>query len=104
MQRGEVWWASLPPPAGRRPVLLLSRDRAYAVRTWVTVAAVTRTVRDIPTEVRLGPEDGMPADCVVNLDDIATIPKAWLVERVTALSSAKMDAVAAAVKFALDLD
>ena len=75
MKRGEVWWAELPPPVGRRPVVLLSRDSAYAVRTSITVAPVTRTTRDIPVEVRLGREDGLPARCVVNLDDLTTIPK-----------------------------
>ena len=67
MKRGEVWWADLPAPVGRRPVLLLSRDRAYAVRSAVTVAFVTTVIRGIPVEVRLGPADGMPKDCVVNL-------------------------------------
>jgi mRNA interferase MazF len=57
MQRGEVWWAKLPSPIGRRPVVLLSRDEAYAVRNAVTVAEVTSTVRGIPVEVELGPED-----------------------------------------------
>jgi len=103
VRRGEVWWADLPPPAGRRPVVLLSRDRAYRVRVSVTFAAVTRAVRGIPTEVPLGPEDGMPAACVVNADDILTAPKALLTERITLLSAEKMAAVEAAVKFALDI-
>ncbi len=103
MRRGEVWWAELPPPIGRRPVVLLSRDAAYRVRTSVTVGMVTRTVRDIPVEVPLGPEDGMPQECVVNLDDILTIPKSRLAERITTLSSQKMNAVAKAIIFALDL-
>ncbi|MCH7718248.1 MAG: type II toxin-antitoxin system PemK/MazF family toxin [Chloroflexi bacterium] len=103
MQRGEVWWAELPPPAGRRPVLLLSRDRAYRVRTAVTVAVVTRTVRNIPVEVALGPEDGMPRACVVNVDDILTIPKTLLKDRIVFLSREKMADVASAIKFALDL-
>ena len=103
MRRGEVWWAELPQPTGRRPVVLLSRNAAYKVRTSVTVGAVTRTVRDIPVEVPLGPEDGMPQQCVVNLDDILTIPKARLLERITTLSPQKTAAVAKAVVFALDL-
>lgn len=103
MQRGEVWWAELPPPAGRRPVLLLSRDRAYRVRISVTVAVVTRTVRNIPVEVALGLEDGMPTACVVNVDDILTIPKALLKDRIVFLSREKMADVASAIKFALDL-
>ena len=104
MRRGEVWWAELPPPAGRRPVLLLSRDRAYRVRTSVTFAVVTRAVRNIPVEVPLGPEDGMSVACVVNADDILTAPKALLTDRISVLSREKMAAVAVAVKFALDLN
>ena len=103
MRRGEVWWAELPSPIGRRPVVLLSRDAAYRVRTSVTVGIVTRTARDIPVEVPLGLEDGMPQQCVVNLDDILTIPKARLTERITTLSPQKMAAVAMAIIFALDL-
>ena len=103
MRRGEVWWAQLPEPVGRRPVLLLSRDAAYGVRTSVTVGIVTRTIRDIPVEVPLGKEDGMPTSCVVNLDDILTIPKSRLAERMATLSPEKMAEVAKAIVFALDL-
>jgi len=103
MHRGEVWWADLPLPTGRRPVLLLSREAAYKVRASLTVAMVTRTIRSIPVEVLLGKEDGMPVKCAVNLDDIITIPKSLLVERITALTPEKMAAVARAIAFALDL-
>ena len=68
-------------PFGRRPVLLLSRDTAYRVRTSVTVGMVTRTIRAIPVEVPLGPGDEMPEQCVVNLDNILTIPNARLAEQ-----------------------
>jgi mRNA-degrading endonuclease toxin of MazEF toxin-antitoxin module len=64
---------------------------------------VTRTIRNIPVEVPLSPEDGMPEQCVVNLDSILTIPKAKLTERITTLSAEKMTAVAKAIMFALDL-
>jgi mRNA-degrading endonuclease toxin of MazEF toxin-antitoxin module len=84
-------------------VVLLSRDVAYRVRTSITVGIVTRVARNIPVEVPLGPKDGMPQQCVVNLDDILTIPKTRLVERITTLSPQKMTAVARAVVFALDL-
>src|SRR5262249_20021588 len=60
MRRGELWWADLPAPAGRRPVVLLSRDEAYLVRRLVTVAPITTRVRRIPTEVALGPDAGLP--------------------------------------------
>jgi mRNA interferase MazF len=73
------------------------------VRTSITVAIVTRVVRNIPIEVPLGPEDGMPEPCVVNLDVILTVPKSRLTGRITMLSPEKMTAVARAVVFALDL-
>ena len=104
MRRGEIWWANLPAPVGRRPVLLLSRDAAYAVRTAVTVAVITRTIRHIPVEVPLDVEDGMPENCVVNVDNIMTIPKSLLTERITVLSHDKITLVNKAILYALDID
>jgi len=101
MRRGEVWWAELPPPAGRRPVVLLSRNDAYAVRELVTVAPVTTRVRRIPTEVALGRADGLPRACVANLDGITTIPKQLLTQRLAALAPGKLAAVERALRFAL---
>lgn len=103
MRRGEVWWADLPAPAGRRPVVLLSRNEAYTVRELVTVAPVTTRVRRIPTEVPLGRDDGLPRACVANLDTVTTIPKRTLAARVAALRQAKVAAVDAALRFALGL-
>ncbi|MBI2167120.1 MAG: type II toxin-antitoxin system PemK/MazF family toxin [Candidatus Omnitrophica bacterium] len=103
MERGEVWWAALPRPIGRHPVVILSRHRAVQVRDAVTVAEVTSRIRNIPVEVPLGPEDGMPKKCVVNLDVINTVPKKLLTERVTTLSNGKLQAVEDALKFALAL-
>jgi mRNA interferase MazF len=103
VRRGEVWWADLPSPSGRRPVLLLSRNEAYVVRALVTVAPITTRIRDIPVEVGLGRGDGLQKKCVVNLDSITTIPKAALVERIARLSSQKIEAVNEAVRFALAL-
>jgi len=103
VKRGEVWWANLPAPAGRRPVLLLSRNAAYVVRALVTVAPITRTVRGIPTEVPLGPADGLSQPCVVNCDSITTIPKDLLAERIVLLGPAKLAAVNAAIRFALSI-
>lgn len=103
MRRGEVWWADLPLPIGRRPVVLLSRDEAYAVRNAVTVAEVTSTIRGIPVEVELGPDDGLPKKCVVNLDTIVTIRKDLLIERIGILRDEKIVQIDAAIKFALSL-
>jgi mRNA interferase MazF len=103
MKRGELWWAQLAPPLGRRPVLLLSRDSSYSVRNQATVAFVTTRIRGIPVEVPLGPEDGLPEDCVVNLDNINTIHFDRLRERVGLLDSTRMAAVDRAIHFALGL-
>lgn len=103
MKQGEVWWAELPRPAGRRPVVLLSRDEAYSIRNAVTVAEITTTIRGIPVEVPLGPENGLPKKCVVNLDTIITIRKELLVERIILLESDKLKQIKAAIKFVFDM-
>jgi len=103
MRRGEVWWAELPLPIGRRPVVLLSRDEAYSVRNAVTVAEVTTTIRGIPVEVPLSQEDGLPKKCVVNLDTIVTIRKELLSERITILQNEKIEQINIAIKFALSI-
>ena len=103
MRRGEVWWAELLRPVGRRPVVLLSRDEAYAVRNSVTIAEVTTTIRGIPVEVVLGPEDGLPKKCVANLDTIATLRKDLLTKRITLLRNEKLQQIDAAVRFSFSL-
>jgi mRNA interferase MazF len=104
MKRGEIWWAELDPPAGKRPVLLLSRDEAYSVRELVTVAPVTTRIRNIPSEVPLGMEDGLPKPCVINLDTLTTIAEASLRERVTVLTQEKQKAVELALHFVLGME
>ena len=103
MKRGDVWWAKLPAPIGRRPVVLLSRNSAYAVRDSVTVAPITRTIHGIPVEVSLGPEEGLPKACVVNLDGVLTIPKRILERPLSSLPPHKMVEVDYSLKFALGL-
>jgi len=103
MKRGEVWWANLPAPIGKRPVVLLSRDEAYPVRNAVTVAEVTTKIRGTPVEVVLGPDDGLPKRCVANLDTIVTIRKELLIERIALLQKDKIDQINNAIKFALGL-
>jgi mRNA interferase MazF len=104
MKRGEVWWVDMPAPAVRRPAVLLSRDSAYQVRAAITVAPITRTIRNIPVEVFLDRGDGMPARCVANPDDITTLPKGLIKQRITALSPEKIQRIDEAIRFALDLD
>lgn len=103
MKRGDVWLAWLHEPIGRRPVVLLSRNEAYQIRTSVTVALVTTTIRGIQSEVLLTPEEGLAKRCVVNLDDLFTVQKSRLERFITHLSPEKIDQVGAALKFALAL-
>ncbi len=103
MRRGEVWWARLPDPAGRRPVVLVSRDEAYAVLTGVTVAEVTTTIRGIRSEVPLGRQEGLRARSVANTDNLQTIPKRLLVERIGRLDAEKLDRLAGAIAYSLAL-
>ena len=103
MRRGDVWWARLGGAAKTRPVVLLSRDEAYARRTHVTVAPVTSRNRGLASEVRLGPEDGLQRDSVVSLDGIVTIPKAQILDRISTLKPTKVRAIEKAIHFALDL-
>ena len=104
MKRGEIWWADLPPPIGHRPVVLISRDEAYIYREFVTVAPVSRRVRTIRAEVPLGPEDGMPRSCAVNLDRMTTVPKNSLRRYIADLGLDKLQAVDSAIHFALGLE
>jgi mRNA interferase MazF len=104
MRRGEVWWARLPLPAGRRPVVLVSRGDAYAVRQKVTVAEVSTVVRAIPSEVALGRSDGMPKPCVINTDNLVTIPKALLESKIVSLDAERVGELERALAFSLGLD
>jgi mRNA interferase MazF len=72
--RGELYWADLGPPAGRRPVCVLTRDAAIAVLQTVTCAPITRTIRGIGSEVEVGPEQGLPETSVISCDNLLTIP------------------------------
>ena len=83
--------------------MLLSRDSAYRVRAAITIAPITRTIRNIPVEVLLDQSDGMSPRCVVNLDDITILPKSLIRQRVTALSAETIQKIDEAIRFALDL-
>ena len=101
MKRGEVRWYRFSRPDKNRPVVILTRDSALEFLGEVTVAPVTSTIREIPTEVLLTKEDGMPRDCAVNLDHIQTVSKAKIGALITTLSSAKMSELRSALLFAL---
>ena len=104
MRRGEVWWAELAGDAGFRPVVILSRNDTLARKQNVTIAEVTRVIRRLPCEVSLSTSDGMPADCVINADNVHTIPKDRLRRRIASLSVGKLFALQAALRHSLDLD
>ena len=105
MNRGEVRWYTFRAPDKRRPVLILTRDSAVEVLTGITIAPITFTIRDIPTEVILTPaEDGVLKESAVNLDNLQTIPKANLGGLITVLSPGKMEAVENAICFAFGMD
>jgi mRNA interferase MazF len=97
----EIWWASLPLPVGRRPVLLLSRNPAYAYLHKVLVAEVTTTIRRIPQEVTVGRPEGLPSASVVNLDNLHTVAKRQLTKRAGSLSSSREVEVKRALGHAL---
>jgi mRNA interferase MazF len=102
MRQYEIWWARLPPPVGRRPVLLLSRDSAYGVLNKVIVAEVTSTIRDIPVEVRLGRREGLSSPSVANFDNIHVVARGDLASKVGALSASRIPELKHAFGYALD--
>ena len=101
MKQYEIWWADLPKPAGRRPVLLLSRDEAYPLLNKFIAAEITATIRHIPIEVPLGSTEGMAKSCVVNCDNLRTISKIHLVKKISKLSQKRVQEVKRAVGYAL---
>jgi mRNA interferase MazF len=103
VRRGDVYWAQFSKPIGKRPVVLVSRDEAYSIKTRVTVVVVTRTVRGIPTEVRVGRSEGLPKAGVANADEFVTIPVTTLRERIATLSRSKLDEIDATLRFAFGL-
>jgi mRNA interferase MazF len=101
MKRGEVRWYKFGKPDKNRPVVVLTRNSALEFLGEVTVAPITSRIRDIPTEVLLTKEDGMPKECAVNLDHIQTVSKGKIGPSITTLSSAKMTELRSALLFAL---
>ncbi|HSS04477.1 MAG TPA: type II toxin-antitoxin system PemK/MazF family toxin [Solirubrobacterales bacterium] len=103
MTRGDICWVDLAEE-GRRPVLVLTRAEAIPVLPRITVALLTRTIRGLPTEVRLGERDGMPAECVVSLDNIRQVYRAVLEDPITSLAGKRMHEVCKALAVATGCD
>ncbi len=101
MKRGEVRWYKFAHPDKKRPVLILTRNSALEFLGEVTVAPITSTIRDIPSEVFLTREDGMPRDCAVNLDHIQTVSRDKIGGLITTLAPEKMHELRSALLFAL---
>lgn len=85
----------------RRPALVVTRTEAVSVLTAIVVAPVTRTVRGIPTEVRLGPDEGLAVECVASLDNLQRVRRAWLTEKAGDLG-VRRDEVCAALRALAD--
>lgn len=99
--RGEIRLVRFPPPDKPRPVLVLTRDSAIRYLSRVSVAPLTSTIRDVPSEVVVGIEDGLKHPSAVNLHNIVTVDKSRLGRRVAALTDERMRAVCGALGFAL---
>lgn len=104
MNRGDICWYTFKAPDKRRPVLIVTRDSAIAVLNSVTIAPITSTIRSIPTEVLLTADDGLPNTCAANFDNLQTVPKSNIGERIARLTARKMKEAGAAVSFALGLN
>lgn len=100
-RRGEVWWGEIEG-IGRRPFLVMTRAAAIPVLNSVVAAPVTRTIRNIPTEVILGPDDGMPTQCAASFDNLRVVPKSHLLERVCALDAVRLRDARQALRAAVD--
>lgn len=98
--QGDLWWAEAEDK--RRPVLVVTRSEAVPVLTWIVVAPVTRTIRQIPTEVTLGTEHGLPDDCVAAFDNLQPIRRSFLVQRAGALRIDERDEICRALKALAD--
>src|SRR3990170_1608670 len=100
LRRGEVRWYKFQQPDKKRPVVILTRDSALDFLGEVTIAPITSTIRDIPSEVLLMKEDGMPRDCAINLDHIQTVSRGKIGPLITTLSVTKMSELRFALLFA----
>ena len=103
MKRGEIRWYRFKAPDKKRPVMVLIRDSILEYLGEVTVAPITPTIRNIPSEVFLSREDGMPRDCAINFDHIQTVSKGKIGSLIATLPEAKLSQVTEAISFALDL-
>lgn len=98
--RGEVWWGEIED-LGRRPFLIMTRPSAIPMLNQVVAAPVTRTIRNIPSELRLGPDDGMPTECAASFDNLRVVPKSLLVDRICTLQPDRLAEACHALRTAM---
>ena len=103
MKRGEVRWYKFKHPDKKRPVVILTRNSILEYLGEVTIAPVTSTIRDIPSEVLLSRLDGMHTDCAINCDHLQTVSKSNVGSMITSLSKKKLSELRDAINFALNL-
>jgi mRNA interferase MazF len=101
VRRGTAFWLELEAE-GRRPVCVLTREAAIPTLRNVVVALITSRKRGLKSEVVLGPEDGMPQECVIALDNLRTVPKALLTEPITTLGADKLTELCRALNASVD--
>jgi mRNA interferase MazF len=101
VNRGDIHLCRFRPPDKQRPVLVLTRQSAIGHLSTVTVAPITSTIRDVPSEVILDVDDGMKGRCAVNLHNAVTISQERLGKRVVGLNHQRMQEVCTALRFSL---
>jgi mRNA interferase MazF len=103
MRRGEIRWYKFTNPDKKRPVLILTRDAIIDYLNEITIAPLTTTIRNIPSEVQVSKHDGVPQQSAVNCDHIQTVLKNKIGALITTMGARKMDEVSEAIRFALEL-
>ena len=104
MKRGEIRWYKFRRPDKNRPVLILTRNSIIEYLDEVTIAPVTSTIREIPSEVVINKAEGVPRLCAINCDHLQTVSKSKIGSLITTLSYTKMKEVQDAISFALQFD
>ena len=102
MKQYDIRWAMLPPPIGRRPVLLLSRSPAYRYLSRAIVVEITTRIREIPQEVRLGRAEGLRSRCAANFDNLHVVALSQVGALIGSLPASRVSEAKKALGYALD--
>jgi mRNA interferase MazF len=102
MRQGEIRWYKFTNPDKKRPVLILTRDSIIDYLNEITIAPLTTTIRDIPSEIQLSIHDGVPQQSAINCDHLQTVSKSKIGALITTIGSQKMDEVREAIRFVFD--